>query len=125
MSANTQSVDECEIKIGGRWTVVDIDDALRSYRDEIKRCPECHGRVRAHKAAFGEFIADGAAPSEQIEFIGLVVDHLTERGAMEPGLLYESPFTDVAPQGPDQVFDGPRIDRLFRVIEDLNQSAVA
>lgn len=80
---------------------------------------------QAVQAAFGEFIADGAASSEQIEFIGLVVDHLTERGAMEPGLLYESPFTDVAPQGPDQVFDGPWIDRLFKVIEDLNQSAVA
>ncbi|MBB3974113.1 DEAD/DEAH box helicase family protein [Hansschlegelia beijingensis] len=80
---------------------------------------------QAVQQAFAEFIADGAASSEQIEFIGLVVDHLTERGAMEPRLLYESPFTDVAPQGPDQVFDGPRIDRLFRVIEDLNQSAVA
>lgn len=50
MRANTQSADECEIKIGGRWTVVAIDDALQSYRDELKRCPECHGRVRAHKA---------------------------------------------------------------------------
>ncbi|WP_020177428.1 DEAD/DEAH box helicase family protein [Methylopila sp. M107] len=80
---------------------------------------------QAVQAAFGEFIADGSASNEQIEFIGLVVDHLTARGAMEPGLLYESPFTDVAPQGPDQVFDGPLIDRLFKVIEDLNQSAVA
>lgn len=44
---------------------------------------------------------------------------------MEPRLLYESPFTDVAPQGLDQVFDGARIDRLFKVIEELNQSAVA
>jgi hypothetical protein len=50
MRADTQPVDECEIKIGGDWTVVGIDDALRSYGDEIKRCPECHGRVRAHKA---------------------------------------------------------------------------
>ncbi|MFC7052064.1 DEAD/DEAH box helicase family protein [Hansschlegelia quercus] len=80
---------------------------------------------QAVQQAFAEFIADGSASNEQIEFIGLVVDHLTERGAMEPGLLYESPFTDVAPQGPDQVFDSPRIDRLFRVIEELNQSAVA
>lgn len=80
---------------------------------------------QAVQQAFTEFLADGSASNEQIEFIGLVVDHLTERGAMEPGLLYESPFTDVAPQGPDQVFDGPRIERLFKVIEDLNQSAVA
>ena len=80
---------------------------------------------QAVQAAFGEFISDGTATAEQIEFVGLVVDHLTERGAMEPELLYESPFTDVAPQGPDQVFDGPRVDRLFKVIEQLNRSAVA
>ena len=80
---------------------------------------------KAVQDAFSEFIAAGSASAQQIEFVGMVIDHLTERGAMEPGLLYESPFTDVAPQGPDQVFDGQRIDRLFKVIEDLNQSAVA
>ncbi|WP_182085962.1 DEAD/DEAH box helicase family protein [Aureimonas sp. ME7] len=79
----------------------------------------------AVSSAFGEFIADGAATAAQIEFIGLVVDHLTQRGVMEPELLYESPFTDVAPRGPDQVFDTVRIDRLFQVIREINESAVA
>ena len=74
--------------------------------------------------AFGEFIADGTATADQIEFINMIVDHLTERGVMEPGLLYESPFIDVAPQGPDQVFDLKRTDRLFALIDELNQSAV-
>ena len=76
-------------------------------------------------AAFGEFIAGGTASAEQIEFIGLIVDHLAERGAMDPGLLYESPFTDVAPQGPENVFDIRRTDRLFEVIGEINDSAVA
>lgn len=75
--------------------------------------------------AFAEFLGDGAASREQIEFIGMIVEHLTERGVMEPGLLYESPFIDVAPQGPDQVFDEVRTVRLFTVIEAINQSAVA
>ena len=44
---------------------------------------------------------------------------------MEPGLLYESPFTDVAPQGPEQVFKDAETIRLFEVIEVLNRSAVA
>ena len=80
---------------------------------------------RAVQDAFEEFLADGTASADQIEFVRLVVDHLTEKGAMEPGLLYESPFTDIAPQGPDQVFDEPRVERLFRVIEEINRSAVA
>ncbi|GJE44921.1 hypothetical protein [Methylobacterium soli] len=44
---------------------------------------------------------------------------------MEPALLYESPFTDIAPQGPEQVFDDARTTRLFEVIAKINRSAVA
>lgn len=53
------------------------------------------------------------------------VDHFAVQGVMDPGLLYESPFTDVAPQGPEQVFDDVMNSRLFEVIEALNRSAVA
>lgn len=75
--------------------------------------------------AFAEFLGSGTASREQIEFVGLVVDHLTAQGVMDPGLLYESPFTDVAPQGPEQVFDDVKTSRLFAVIKALNRSAVA
>jgi type I restriction enzyme R subunit len=44
---------------------------------------------------------------------------------MEPGLLYESPFTDVAPQGSEQVFNDVETIQLFEVIEVLNRSAVS
>lgn len=63
--------------------------------------------------------------ADQIEFIGLVVDDLTARGVMEPGLLYEGPFMDVAPQGPEQIFDDAETVRLLEVIEVLNWSAVS
>lgn len=80
---------------------------------------------RAAKEAFAAFIGDGTATAGQIEFIDMIVAHLTERGVMEPALLYETPFTDVAPQGPDQVFDLPGKTRLFAVIREINDSAVA
>ena len=41
-------VDECEVKRGKAWVTLDIEDALRD-RDEVMRCPECHGPVRPHK----------------------------------------------------------------------------
>lgn len=42
---------------------------------------------------------------------------------MDPGLLYKSPFTDIAPQGPNQVFDLAPARQLVEVIERVNESA--
>jgi len=44
---------------------------------------------------------------------------------MDPALLYDSPFTDIAPQGPDQVFDATRADRIVEIIDAFNNSAAA
>ncbi|WP_428031727.1 hypothetical protein [Ancylobacter sp.] len=42
---------------------------------------------------------------------------------MPPGLLYESPFTDIAPSGPEQVFTLPRAHMLVSIINEVNASA--
>jgi type I restriction enzyme R subunit len=75
--------------------------------------------------AFSEFLAAGVASAAQIEFINMVIEHLTDQGVMEPGLLYEAPFTDVAPTGPEKLFDEDKVARLFKRIEAINDSAVA
>jgi type I restriction enzyme, R subunit len=75
--------------------------------------------------AFGDFLSAGTASAAQIEFINLIVEHLTDQGIMDPALLYEPPFTDIAPTGPDQVFDEERVTRLFARIRAINDSAVA
>lgn len=75
--------------------------------------------------AFGEFLATGAATAAQIEFVGMVIEHLTDQGVMDLGLLYEAPFTDVAPTGPDQLFSERQVTQLFAKIEAMNASAVA
>ncbi|MGE4341164.1 MAG: DEAD/DEAH box helicase family protein, partial [Pigmentiphaga sp.] len=72
---------------------------------------------------FSEFLADAAATGQQIEFLDMVIEHLTENGSMDPGLLYESPFTDIAPSGPEQVFTLQRAQKLVTIINDLNASA--
>ena len=53
----------------------------------------------AAKTAFSAFLGDSKATSDQIEFINMIVDYLTERGSMDARLLYESPFTDVESSG--------------------------
>ena len=79
----------------------------------------------AVQAAFGEFLGDGTASASQIEFVNLVVEQLTEKGFLDPALIYDSPFTDIAPQGPEQVFDDAQVSALFQRIEAFNDSAVA
>lgn len=71
--------------------------------------------------AFSAFLGTGSA--DQVEFVELVIEHLTHEGVMDPKLLYESPFTDIAPAGPEQVFPLHRTDELIDVIDSFNASA--
>lgn len=75
--------------------------------------------------AFGDFIAAGTATAAQIEFIDMVIEHLTDQGMMDLSLLYEPPFTAIAPTGPEHLFDEARVVRLVSTIREINDSAVA
>jgi hypothetical protein len=60
----------------------------------------------------------------QIEFINLIIDHLTERGAMDPRRLYESPFTDFDDQGVSGVFPQADVQQIVQV-NDVRERAAA
>lgn len=78
----------------------------------------------AAKKAFGAFTQGKTLSANQIEFVNLIVDHLTAHGAMEPALLYESPFTDLNPQGPEGVFKPSQVDELIAVLNQVKARAV-
>ena len=59
----------------------------------------------AAKKAFAGFLAERTLRANQIEFLNLIVDHLTEHGSMDARLLYDSPYTDFSPRGVDGVFE--------------------
>jgi len=79
----------------------------------------------AAKQAFAGFLAGKALNANQIEFVNLIVDHLTEHGVMGAALLYESPFTDVTPRGPDGIFTSSQLDELLAVLDQVRASALA
>ncbi|MBA2430594.1 MAG: restriction endonuclease subunit R, partial [Chthoniobacterales bacterium] len=79
----------------------------------------------AAKAAFAEFITDGSLASNQIEFVDMIIDHLTERGIVPVEALYTSPYTDVSPKGPDGLFKTREVDRIADVLDEVRSRAVA
>ncbi|MDZ4238251.1 MAG: DEAD/DEAH box helicase family protein, partial [Hydrogenophaga sp.] len=80
---------------------------------------------QAATEALGGFLQDKTLSSNQLEFLNLVVNHLTERGVVNPALLYEPPFTGYAPQGPDGLFTSAQVDQLFQTLDRIRATALA
>jgi len=78
----------------------------------------------AAKEALGNFAGGKTLSANQIEFVNLIIDHLTEHGVVEPAALYESPFTDVTPRGPEELFASGDIDGLIQCLQAVRASAL-
>jgi type I restriction enzyme R subunit len=73
-----------------------------------------------------DFALPGQAPAaNQIGFVNLIANHLTVHGVMEAALLYESPFTDLTPRGPDGLFTSVQVDELLASLAAVRVMAVA
>lgn len=79
----------------------------------------------AAKDAFSEFVTAQKLNANQTEFINLIIDCLTETGTIEPGLFYESPFTDISAQGITGVFSREQGSDIIRIVTQLNTVAAA
>jgi len=53
------------------------------------------------------------------------VDYLTEHGVMDPAMLYESPFIDKSPHGPEGLFTSEQVDQLVAVLRTVHERAAA
>lgn len=79
----------------------------------------------AAKGALAGFLHDKLLSANQIEFVNLIVDHLTEHGAVDRSRLYESPFTDLTPRGPEALFNPAQLDELLRALDAVRATALA
>jgi type I restriction enzyme, R subunit len=79
----------------------------------------------AAKEAFAVFLSGQPLTANQIEFVNMIVDHLTENGAMDPALLYSSPYTDFSPRGVDGVFGAPEAAEIVSILRSVSRTAAA
>jgi len=77
------------------------------------------------KQAFNAFTEKYNLNADQIEFLNMVIDYLTERGVMDPRSLYESPFTDLDSMGVEGIFGSAEVVELLSIIEEFKKRTAA
>ncbi len=144
LRAHIDHIAVAKLRTNRPLTASDLDELARMLRESAGASPQHLERAareaeglglfvrslvgldrEAAKEAFAGFLQGTTLTGNQIQFVNLIVDHLTSQGAMKPERLYESPFTDVAPHGPDQLFQPEQVDVLFKVLDDVRRSASA
>ena len=77
----------------------------------------------AASEALSAFVANATLTGNQHAFVDLVIDQLTARGDVPVALLYEAPFTDYAPMGPDGLFTDAQVTQLVSVLNRVAATA--
>jgi type I restriction enzyme R subunit len=125
---STGDVDELE------RVLTDNKIGNAEYIDQAKKENESFGvfvrtlvglKREVAKALFNEFLASSTYNANQIEFINLIINQLVDHGIVDVGLLYESPFTDISPTGPDALFTAEQVNRIMQLLEEIKSTALA
>lgn len=75
----------------------------------------------AAKAAFGKYLAGSGFTANQVRFVETIIDFLTTNGVMDPGLLFEAPFTDGHPEGVEGMFGDEDVDNIIAIVRGFNE----
>jgi type I restriction enzyme R subunit len=78
----------------------------------------------AAKRAFDGFLTGKTLAANQIQFINLMIDYLTQSGWIKAAQLYESPFTDYSTKGVEGIFSPEQVVQLVSILNTIRTSAV-
>ncbi len=79
--------------------------------------------ANAAKLAFGEILNQQTLNSKQIRFFDTIINYFTINGIIDPGMLFESPFTDIDSNGILGLCDETTSIKIIRLIEEINHNA--
>lgn len=78
---------------------------------------------KAAKEAFSEFLSEAPLHPDQMAFLDEVVEYLVKNGTMEPGIMFETPFTLINDQGITGVFDESASKKVIELVRHVNENA--
>ncbi len=73
------------------------------------------------KEMFARFLDGSRYGSQQIRFVEMIIERLAGDGEIEPGQLYEAPFTGIHPHGLDGAFEDGDADAIVERIKEVNR----
>lgn len=79
----------------------------------------------AAKEAFAQFLDANRYSAQQIRFVEMIIDRLAHGGVIDPGQLYEPPFTALHYEGVDGAFGDADAEAIFQVVAEINRRAAA
>lgn len=130
IDSHADHVTLVRLRQGRAMTPTDLDELQKLFLDagiagqdefqRIRQMPDMPVFIRslvgldrrAAQQAFNDALSGTGLSPRQIDFVEHIVEHLTTSGKMDPALLYEPPFTDAAPNGIADVFDGAQIEKI-------------
>ena len=139
--ANENHIAIAKLRLNKPLTPTDLQELERFvYESDVvegrSRFEECYGSgvslpafIRslvgldrnAAKEAFGRFLDESRYSSQQIRFVEMIIERLTKAGSVEPGQLYEAPFTAVHFSGLDGAFSDSDADAIVDVLERIDR----
>lgn len=141
--ANENHIAIAKLRLNKPLTPTDLQELERFvYESDVvegrERFEQCYGGAislpafirslvgldrSAAKEAFGRFLDTSRYSSHQIRFVEMIIDRLTQHGGIEPGQLYEPPFTAVHYAGLDGAFGDADAESIVSILDGINRQA--
>lgn len=77
----------------------------------------------AAKEAFSKLLGKTTLNANQIHFIEQIIDYFSQNGILEPGMLFEEPFTNIHSEGVTGLFPDEDTVEIINIIKRINENA--
>lgn len=77
----------------------------------------------AVQEALSAFVAETTLTSQQLDFLQVLTNHLVDSGRVPPSAIFDSPYNELAPSGPDVLFGDDKVGQLIGILRDIEGRA--